>query len=599
MNCELLGISYLKIALSQTDYLITNINENDRIPSWDGDIEVYKKAGNIHSKNDLLCKIPIQVKCHTSSTLNNDAIKYSVKTSDLKNFLIAGGTIFFVIYVSKDNNSHKIYYAKLLPFDLKIILNKYGNQKNKNIELKALPENKKDIANIFLNIAYDTVRQRPAITCVPVSYDDLLKYNKTNNFSLECINIESKIIYDYLFDNESYLYTQLDFGLELPILQLPRINLVIDTIPFPVSVGKKIFYDNHHVLYKKDHIEIYIGDSIKLIYKKDEENLQFEFNLRGTLSNRIRDLEFFLSLIEAKQFQLGDTVFPTPNIIQTVEKSPFNLQFYKNDLEYYKSIKSTLDKLCVQEDLDFDKLNQYEIKKLNDLMSIILDSKPIQLNNELPLVGYIRIGNLNILLIALRNEKEKNKYEYNLYGFNNTDIKLRAYCAEQECVVLTSHYVMLKQKEMIICSNIDYRILVKQIMSVPLSSVYYQQILKLINEMLKAFDKNSKFKEQIINAVFELIEWLKSNEQYSEINILTLNYYQATKRKRKLFNEERQHLYSMIEDCSCDEEIYVSAYLLLEEYSAAHRHFNLMDKDKQDKFSTLAISHFFEEPNDK
>lgn len=40
-------------------------------------------------------------------------------------------------------------------------------------------------------------------------------------------------------------------------------------------------------------------------------------------------------------------------------------------------------------------------------------------------------------------------------------------------------------------------------------------------------------------------------------------------------------------------------YLLLEKYSAARRHFNLMEKDKQDKFFTFAISHFFEETNDK
>lgn len=599
MNSELLGISYLKIALSQTDYLIANINDNDRTPSWDGDIEVYKKAGNTHPKNDLLCKIPIQVKCHRTSVLDNDIIKYSVKISDLKNYLIAGGTIFFVIYVSKNKNSHKIYYAKLLPFDLKKILNNYGNQKTKTIELKALPENNKDISNIFLNIAYDTIRQRPAINCAPVSYADLTKHNKANNFSLECINIENDTIYDYLFDNESYLYTKLDFGLELPILQIPKINLVLDTVPFPVSVGEKVFYDNHHILYKKDYLEIHIGESIKLIYEKNKEDLQFEFNLRGTLSKRIKDLEFFLAIIEAKQFQLGDIVFPTPNIMQTVEKSSFNLQFYKNDLEYYKQIKTTLDKLCVQEDLDCDKLNNNEIKRLNGLISIIRDSKPIQFENEAPLIGYISISNLNILLVALRNEKEKNKYEYNIYGLNNAYPMLGAYCAEQECIVLTSHYVMLKQKDMTICSNIDYKTLVKQIMSIPLSSVYFQQILNLINEMLKAFDENSKFKEQIINAVFELIEWLKSNEQYSEINILTLNYYQATKRKRKLFNEERQHLYSMIEDCPCDEGIYVSVYLLLEEYSAARRHFDLMEKDKQDKFSTFAISHFFEETNDK
>lgn len=102
MDYEKLGVNHLTIALSQTDYLVANIEYNDRTPSWDGDIEVYKRADNIHLKSDLICKIPIQVKCQKQNNLKKESIYYPVSMADINNYLYCGGTVFFVVYVSND-----------------------------------------------------------------------------------------------------------------------------------------------------------------------------------------------------------------------------------------------------------------------------------------------------------------------------------------------------------------------------------------------------------------------------------------------------------------------------------------------------------------
>ena len=52
MNVEMMGVEFVRLAISKTDYLVQNINDNDREPSWDGNVEVYRKAGDIHSKED-------------------------------------------------------------------------------------------------------------------------------------------------------------------------------------------------------------------------------------------------------------------------------------------------------------------------------------------------------------------------------------------------------------------------------------------------------------------------------------------------------------------------------------------------------------------
>lgn len=86
MNSEMLGLSYLQIALGKTDHLVAHINSNDKEPSWDGDVEVYRKAGHVHAKADLILKVPVQVKGHCKPNLKKKSIKYSIQYADLKNY---------------------------------------------------------------------------------------------------------------------------------------------------------------------------------------------------------------------------------------------------------------------------------------------------------------------------------------------------------------------------------------------------------------------------------------------------------------------------------------------------------------------------------
>lgn len=74
MNSEMLGLSYLQIALGKTDHLVAHINSNDKEPSWDGDVEVYRKAGHVHAKADLILKVPVQVKGHCKPNLKKKSI---------------------------------------------------------------------------------------------------------------------------------------------------------------------------------------------------------------------------------------------------------------------------------------------------------------------------------------------------------------------------------------------------------------------------------------------------------------------------------------------------------------------------------------------
>ena len=93
----------------------------------------------------------------------------------MRNYLNIGGTTFLVVYVDEDDEKSQIYYNTLLPFELKKLVGRYGEQKTKNIELKALPKKKSEIADVFIFAANHMIRQRPAISCDPISMENLVK----------------------------------------------------------------------------------------------------------------------------------------------------------------------------------------------------------------------------------------------------------------------------------------------------------------------------------------------------------------------------------------------------------------------------------------
>lgn len=183
MNIEMMGVDFVRLAIAKTDYLVPHINDNDREPSWDGDVEVYRKAGNTHAKADLILKVPVQVKGRIESNLKKQSITYPVELSDLRNYLNAGGTTFLVVYVDEEGEKHQIYYNTLLPFELKRLVSKHGEQKTKSIELKALPKKKNEISDVFLAAATHMIRQRPAISCDPISMEDLVKMGRVPELS--------------------------------------------------------------------------------------------------------------------------------------------------------------------------------------------------------------------------------------------------------------------------------------------------------------------------------------------------------------------------------------------------------------------------------
>lgn len=594
MDIEQIGTSAVSRLVAKSDYIVANVAEKDRGPSWDGNLEVYKKAGHTHSKADLIITIPIQVKGHVENNLRKKSITYPVNIADMRNYLQIGGTVFFVVYTDEEGEKDQVYYLPLLPFEMKKILDKHGHQKTKNMKFTVLPKQKNALTDVFLAVAHDIKKQKPTASCESVTMEELAKAGQLKEITLGYTSLLRKYDFplDYFFDHGAYVYAKLPYGLELPVSHMDRLESAQTTVDADVSVKGRTYYTNYTLTYKKDVVEVCFGRStVHRINRANNQTQQFTFELKGTLTERIRDLEFIIAALGEKQFVVGDIVCPL-NQATPEELASFDLPRRKEHLEWLKKAKQVLEALRVTKDLDVSVMTEKDDENLRVLHTAIMGKQTVKLNDPGNVFGTFKIANLTIV-VCIVNRHESKKL-YNIYDFNDVPVQVRAHDDKGEEYV-TSHYVLLKKETLLECCNIDYNEMVKHLKSIPMSEVYAGHVVALLLELLKAYDDSNSKREDILEATTQIADWLRTADTTTPAEVLTLNYYQAIKRTRKFTEEEIAELLTIVESGTDKNDVLAGVHLLLDNQAAASIYYKRMDEKMKEQFRNYPIFHFWKE----
>lgn len=123
---ETLSVNAVKNSIVTSEFLDQYISENDKEPSWDGAVYIYK---NKHKKKEnLKGRMPVQVKGTQCDDHSKEEISFSMAKSDLINYLYDGGCVLFVVYIGNNGLTNKIYYVELTPLKLRKLLEEAKEQ---------------------------------------------------------------------------------------------------------------------------------------------------------------------------------------------------------------------------------------------------------------------------------------------------------------------------------------------------------------------------------------------------------------------------------------------------------------------------------------
>lgn len=597
MDYEQIGTTAVINAVSKTDRLKAFVNSNDKEPSFDGAIYIYD---NKIYKKDNLKRVAIQVKGKGVKAKPKSSINYPISITDLENFMRNGGVLFFVVYIDKDSGDTKqIYYTSLLPIRIKEILKlNTDDKKSINIKFKSLPKRKEDLVEIFLNFYSQAQKQISFVDKDIPTIDELKDKGVLESLTFSFIsadgNNEISNVPKKLNGKDLYLYANVkDNVLPVPIqcyadvdeIQMSCKNDVV------ISVKGTKYYDGILKTITEEEIYYQMGQSTSLIIPNTDEadnndkiNIKLTIKLKGTLKQRIKDLEFLIAMFKEKAFEMDGIVFSADFPQEELKK--LNAESYPMLLEKYKLAQKVLEKLSVKKDVNIDDFTDEDFNKLSSLIEAVENGAPItNVTGELPRIVNYTFGGIRLTMLC----KKVSDGSYKVADFftENVDVCLKTDNGESLPV---SQFSVLKVDDFLSVDNINYDNVVADFKKFTPHQFSVENINFVMLEMLKAYDQRKN--DELLKAAKELTRWLLNQTEFLPKEISQINYLQIIRRERELTYQEKQELNNIVANTE-DIGYKVGALILLNEFDEAKKLLKELPDERQKEFSEYPVYKFY------
>lgn len=581
------AVGAIRDSILATEYLFPHINSNDREPSWDGYINIY--SSKAQTSDSLEGRVHVQVKGMESKEALSSILSYDVRVSDLKNYLRDGGSIYFVVALTPLYT--KIFYQAFTPVRLITLLKECENQKTKRIEFKEFPTSENLIRQIMVNLYQDSKKQHSFNETSMISAADLHNIKDITQISASITGYGVKSDHIQMFlENDVYLYAQRK-GIEIsiPVLLDPHDMIIKEAIECEISVCGTKFYDSVVLTNTKETRRATIGDSISFDITELDKPGKLTFSPSRWLKKRICDLEFFVNVLKYKEFNLGDDNFK----LNKIEANSATIKAYEDNLKHLRDILHVLEVLHVKKDMDLSSVTKEDERRINYLISAFVKNQEVgNLKVDLPIRGYLKVCNLNLLLVFSKSKKQRGKYK--IYDYFNSNLVFAFDVPDSDEKIPATLYSTLTSDEFINVDNIDYENMIEIFEDIKRNANpnIAETANRIVLNLLLAYDK-SKNPEHLI-AAEHLNNWEIHNSEQLNSKIATINTLQIIKRKRGLYSQELSELCSLVEDPSSDAAIKFCAYLLMDNKVAADIHYQKLSTEYQNELAEEPIFHFYE-----
>lgn len=598
LDYEKLGTSAVTNAISKTNRLKPFVNDEDKEPSFDGNIYIYNN--NSYSKTNLK-RVSVQIKCKGVVSKPKSTIKYPISTVDLGNYMRNGGVMFFVVYIDKNTGDTKqIYYASLLPFKIQEILkNNVGEKQSISINFLKFPTNTKDITDLFLNFHSNAQKQLSFIDKEIPTIEDLQKKGLLESIAFSYISTQknhSVASFPKLLDGkELYFYANIKGGVaSIPVECCSQIShlFVSWTDDASIGVNGTIFYNGIEKTITADKIIYRIGRSVTIsapnvddpINNKAGIKIRITVQLKGTLKQRIKDLEFLISMIKAKEFELDGVRFNL-NLSESELKN-LNPDKFPELLSKYQRALLVLKKMNVKKDLPLDDFTDEDYWKLNILVEAIENETPVKkIKKDMPCIVNLNFGGLCLAMVC---QKQKDG-SYKLWDYFKKQIEFCVFNKENKAFQ-ASQYSIMKANDFLSIDNLRLQSIIDDFKRIEPQQYIVENGNIVMLEMLKAYDKEPK--PELLEASKQMLAWLKNVDQFISEEIMLINSLQITRRERELAFSEKQELYKIV-DLSPNNFNKIGALILLNERNEVEKLLNKLKQDEKDLLTSFPIFNFY------
>lgn len=588
MDIEKLATSAIVESISLTDVLSPFINVGDKEPSWDGNIYIHEDK----KKNKKgIKKVPVQVKGEERKRVPpKKKPKYSVKYTDLDNWLNDGGIMLFVVLIDESGKNKAIYYSALVPVLIRQLKKFAKGKKSLTVPLKEFPTDNNMKVGVLLDF-YDHKQKQTSFANAPLyTAEELAKEGVLENITITATGYgkRDEIDMESLFlQSDVYLYAKVKGSSALqPLPEVPMdIHIGKDVIG-DVKVKDRVFYSAYKVVRYAEGSEIRIGRSMTFKINSETKKGTLNFKIRGTLSDYIRDTECIIAIIENKEITINGAIFPFDDM------GDADVEQYKQSLLYYKDVKKMLDILGVKKELECENLSEQDQNNIRNFTNALVLGGDIGFPDckDDMMYGRFKLANLTILIWADRLKENKNAFRLQSYFSEHKIALFEGKDKKGKRPYPITHYALLKKNDFLDGVNIDYGRIVDDLSQNDTSSIVTEQIILFMLEMLKAYDEQKTKDDDLLETAEAYCDWLTENAENSA-DIMVLNRLQIIRRRRELGVDEILQLNELRKN-SDDLSVKCGANILLGRMESAQDCFDEMEYKEKGRFIEYPICHF-------
>lgn len=524
---EKMAITILSEKILTTQTIEPFLSENDKTPSWDGELIAYKSSTK--EKNNIygVCKVQVKGKAVSYEEIERKKIQYRVFLSDLNNYRLTGGVLFFVVGLT-ETFERKIYYKDLLPYELAEIISRKKKQKTCTITLKEMPIDSNKVGRLIHRFIRNSREQYSTTPLHPIGLSEYLtKHNEENVLSFT-------VDFPDMFETSTWLYSSPKTQLHLkePIGKILIVEMGFRDSSLEVYVRDKCYFNMATIAKRARGFIIYLGGCIE-IDVEDDKKANCKFMHKGPIDDVLNGLHFFLDFMQGGEIKVISKSFGEQLIYSGTTESEQYISEIQSNIECYTYVKEILLKLNVRKIIHVNDFTGDDLQFLCNMYKyIIKKEKQVVTSDMRSEIKVYTVGPLTLAFVFINQDNQGqwlDFFDYKDFTFLLTD--------KDEKTFTSSFFLRLQKQHFLKWDNINYFAIEKSIMGIPANDFNCVNTNMLLLEMLSAYDES--LKPELLESAINLAQYL---QECRKETVYILNYYQAIRRQRSLQPNEREQL---------------------------------------------------------